>query len=98
MSISALLPLAACLVGALTCSCAATPGPDSRSAADTPTSDVDQTDDGVTYNPYHAIVRSKILNAFRGLTNHDARAALDVMADDVTYTFEGDHSLGGTRV
>jgi ketosteroid isomerase-like protein len=51
-----------------------------------------------TFNPYHAVVRSKILNAFRGLTNHDAAPALAIMAEDVQYTFEGEHALGGTRV
>jgi ketosteroid isomerase-like protein len=98
MSTSTLLVLGACLLGGLTISCSVGSGSRSKSAADPPAADVDRTADGVTLNPYHAVVRSKILNAFRGLTNHDARLALDVMADDVTYTFEGDHALGGTRV
>jgi hypothetical protein len=50
------------------------------------------------FNPYHAVVRSKILNAFRGLTIHDAAPALSIMAEGVEYTFEGSHALGGTRV
>ena len=59
---------------------------------------VDQTRDGITFNPYHAVVRGKVLAAFRGLTGHDAAPALALMAEDVTYRFEGDHALGGTRV
>ena len=64
----------------------------------TPSFKVDQTSDGLTWNPYHAVVRAKVLAAFRGLTDHDVRPALGVMAEDVTYTFDGDHALGGTRV
>ena len=59
---------------------------------------VDATNDGVTLNPYHAVVRGKVLRAFRGLTGHDSAPALSLMADDVHYTFEGEHALGGTRV
>lgn len=59
---------------------------------------VDATNDGVTLNPYHAVVRGKVLRAFRGLTGHDSAPALALMADDVHYTFEGEHALGGTRV
>jgi ketosteroid isomerase-like protein len=51
-----------------------------------------------TWNPYHAVVRSKILNAFDGLTHHDAAPALHLMASDVRYRFDGEHALGGTRV
>ena len=64
----------------------------------TPAADTDATHDGVTLNPYHAVVRGKVLRAFRGLTAHDAEPALALMAEDVTYTFEGEHALGGTRV
>lgn len=63
-----------------------------------PTSNVDATHDGLTLNPYHAVVRGKVLDAFRGLTAHDPEPALALMADDVRYTFEGEHALGGTRV
>ena len=60
---------------------------------------VDATHDGVTLNPYHAIVRGKVLRAFRGLTAHDPAPALATMANDVHYTFEGEgHALAGTRV
>lgn len=62
------------------------------------TRDVDATQDGLTLNPYHAVVRGKVLDAFRGLTAHDPEPALALMADDVRYTFEGEHALGGTRV
>lgn len=58
---------------------------------------VDQTKDGVTLNPYHAVVRRKVLTSFSGLTAHDPAPALALMADDVRYTFEGEHALGGTR-
>jgi ketosteroid isomerase-like protein len=84
------------LVG-LTGACA-TSGRSRTMNADSPAAGVDQTADGTTFNPYHAVVRSKILKAFRGLTNHDAAPALAIMAEDVEYTFEGDHALGGTRV
>lgn len=63
-----------------------------------PPLDVDQTHDGVTLNPYHAVVRRKVLRAFRGLSRHDPGPSLSLMADDVHYTFEGAHALGGTRV
>lgn len=59
---------------------------------------VDRTEDGLTLNPYHAVVRGKVLAAFRGLTGHDSAPALALMAEDVHYTFEGAHALGGTRV
>ncbi len=58
---------------------------------------VDQTAEG-SLNPYHAIVRGKVLAAFEGLSLHDAGPALSLMAEDVCYTFEGAHALGGTRV
>lgn len=75
------------------CSGADAPAPRS------PSEEVDRTDDGPTLNPYHAVVRGKVLGAFRGLSAHDAGPALDLMADDVTYTFEGEgHALSGTRV
>lgn len=63
-----------------------------------PPLDVDQTHDGAHVNPYHAVVRRKVLRAFRGLSAHDPAPALALMADDVHYTFEGAHALGGTRV
>jgi ketosteroid isomerase-like protein len=58
---------------------------------------VDQTEEG-TLNPYHAVVRGKVLTAFEGLSQHDAAPALSLMAEDVEYRFEGAHALGGTRV
>jgi ketosteroid isomerase-like protein len=67
-------------------------------AVDVSALEVDQTADGLAVNPYHAVVRSKILAAFRGLSVHDPRPALAAMAEDVQYTFEGEHALGGTRV
>jgi SnoaL-like domain len=73
--------------------CAANPG-----GSSTPPVAVDQTHDGVHLNPYHAVVRRKVLRAFRGLTAHDPGPALSLMASDVRYTFEGEHALGGTRV
>jgi ketosteroid isomerase-like protein len=93
-----ILLLLACLLGGSTLACSMATGSDAKAPAPTPYSGVDETADGVTWNPYHAVVRSKILNAFRGLSNHDPAPALDVMADDVNYTFDGEHALGGTRV
>jgi len=94
------LGVTVCLFCALVVACA--PSPATHGSLRDPIVpsplDVDQTSDGVTWNPYHAIVRAKVLAAFRGLTNHDVRPALSVMADNVTYTFDGDHALGGTRV
>lgn len=49
-------------------------------------------------NPYHAVVRRKVMRAFQGLTDHDAAPALSLMASDVRYSFAGTHALGGTRV
>jgi ketosteroid isomerase-like protein len=60
--------------------------------------DVDATEDGLQLNPYHAIVRRKVIASFRRLNERDPSAALALMADDVRYTFSGDHALGGTRV
>jgi hypothetical protein len=77
--------------------CASTPRSQPMTAAP-PAAEVDATDDGVTLNPYHAVVRGKVLRAFRGLTAHDPEPALALMAEDVHYTFEGEHALGGTRV
>jgi hypothetical protein len=39
-----------------------------------------------------------VLSAFKGLTAHDPEPALALMAEDVHYTFEGEHALGGQRV
>ena len=77
----------------LSAGCAAT-----TPASAVPPIDVDQTRDGVHMNPYHAVVRKKVLRAFRGLSAHDPKPALALMAKDVHYTFEGEHALGGTRV
>jgi ketosteroid isomerase-like protein len=85
-------------LAAVASGCAATsPGRGASVVSEGSVPAVDQTSD-VTCNPYHAVVRSKILAAFRGLTRHDPVPALAVMAEDVTYTFDGDHALGGTRV
>lgn len=59
---------------------------------------VDATQDGFSLNPYRFIVRQKVLRSFAHLSIGDASQALALMARDVTYTFEGDHALGGTRV
>src|SRR5947199_5879690 len=61
-------------------------------------SDADATHDGLQLNPYHAVVRRKVIHSFRRLNERDPSAALALMADDVRYTFSGDHALGGTRV
>lgn len=58
---------------------------------------VDATRDGFSLDPFRAVVRRKVLRSFERLSQGDASAALAVMADDVTYTFEGEHALGGTR-
>lgn len=60
--------------------------------------DADATHDGLQLNPYHAIVRRKIIGSFRRLNERDPSAALALMASDVRYTFSGEHALGGTRV
>jgi ketosteroid isomerase-like protein len=59
---------------------------------------VDATDDGFSVNPWRAVVRGKVIDGFRRLSEGDPSAVLAVMADDVEYTFEGRHALGGTRV
>ena len=61
-------------------------------------SSVDATRDGFSFNPYHYIVRQKVLRSFAHLSVGDASEALALMARDVTYTFEGEHALGGTRI
>ena len=57
----------------------------------------DATDDGFSVDVYRNIVRSRVLNAFDALNRQDAQPALQLMSDDVRYTFEGQHALGGTR-
>jgi ketosteroid isomerase-like protein len=59
---------------------------------------VDATEDGFELNPYHAVVRRKVITSFRRLNERDPSAALALMASDVRYTFSGQHALGGTRV
>ena len=51
-----------------------------------------------SWNPFHAIVRRKVLAGFEALNRRDSSVALGVMAPDVRYTFEGANALGGTRV
>jgi ketosteroid isomerase-like protein len=53
--------------------------------------------EGATLNPYHCVVRGKVLNSFERLSAGDPSAALALMNERVEYTFEGEHSLGGTR-
>lgn len=59
---------------------------------------VDQTRDAVSLDPFRAVVRGKVLHSFERLSAGDPSAALALMRDDVQYTFEGRHALGGTRV
>ena len=58
----------------------------------------DSTADGLSLNVYRNTVRSKVIHAFERLSERDASAALDLMADDVHYWFSGHHALGGERV
>lgn len=46
---------------------------------------------------YHAIVRRQVAATWRALNRHDYRPMLDALAPEFTYTFVGDHALGGTR-
>lgn len=59
---------------------------------------VDQTHDAASLDPFRAVVRAKVLHSFARLSEGDPSAALALMRDDVEYTFEGAHALGGTRV
>jgi ketosteroid isomerase-like protein len=59
---------------------------------------VDATHDGFSLDPYRAVVRARVVEGFRRLSEGDASYVLGLMADDVEYTFEGRHALGGTRV
>jgi ketosteroid isomerase-like protein len=59
---------------------------------------VDATADGFSLDPFRAIVRSKVIEGFSRLSEGDPSYVLGLMADDVEYTFEGRHALGGTRV
>jgi ketosteroid isomerase-like protein len=63
-----------------------------------PPTPLDATHDGVSLDPFRLVVRHRILRTFERLSAGDPAYALDQMADDVEYTFEGDHALGGTRV
>lgn len=64
----------------------------------TVTAAVDSTRDGFSLNVYRNIVRGKVIDSFARLNEGDATRALGLMSDDVHYTFEGAHALGGTRV
>ncbi len=59
---------------------------------------VNQTHDLRSLDPFRAIVQGKVLHSFERLSEGDPSAALALMHRDVTYTFEGRHALGGTRV
>lgn len=63
-----------------------------------PNTEIDHTDDGFSLNPFRAVVRGKVLHSFERLSQGDPSAALALMDDEVEYTFEGEHALGGTRV
>jgi ketosteroid isomerase-like protein len=91
--LGAAVPAVALAVGTPACGHPAQPGPSTA-----PGVAVDQVRGPVRLNPYHAVVRRKVVRAFEGLSAHDPGPALALMADDVRYTFEGEHALGGTRV
>ena len=59
---------------------------------------VDETHDGFSLNVYRNVVRGKVIDSFGYLNERDASRALGLMDANVEYTFEGEHSLGGTRV
>jgi ketosteroid isomerase-like protein len=59
---------------------------------------VDDTRDGFAIDPWRAIVRAKVIEGFARLSVGDPSYVLGLMSDDVEYTFEGRHALGGTRV
>ena len=59
---------------------------------------VDATQDPASLNIFRNIVRSRVLESFEALSRRDPSVALSLMAEDVRYTFEGEHALGGTRV
>jgi ketosteroid isomerase-like protein len=59
---------------------------------------VDATTDGFALDPWRAIVRAKVIEGFARLSVGDPSYVLGLMADEVEYTFEGRHALGGTRV
>jgi ketosteroid isomerase-like protein len=59
---------------------------------------IDSTTDGFSLDPWRAIVRAKVIEGFARLSAGDPTYVLGLMADDVEYTFEGRHALGGTRV
>lgn len=70
-------------------------GPWPAAVASTP---VDTTGDGLSVDIFRNVVRGKVIAAFEALNRRDAKPVLALMADDVRYSFEGDHALGGTRV
>ncbi|MBS2017401.1 MAG: nuclear transport factor 2 family protein [Deltaproteobacteria bacterium] len=49
-------------------------------------------------DPFRLVVRARVRRSFARLSEGDPSAALALMRDDVRYTFEGAHALGGTRV
>jgi ketosteroid isomerase-like protein len=46
---------------------------------------------------YRAFVRHKVLQGFAHMSRQDPGVVLSLMREDVRYTFEGEHALGGTR-
>ena len=49
------------------------------------------------WNPYKIILRKKIINGFAEFSKGNYKPLLDLYADDVHQTFEGNHALGGER-
>lgn len=53
--------------------------------------------DAFSIDPFRLVVRARVRRSFARLSEGDPSAALALMSENVRYTFEGDHALGGTR-
>lgn len=49
-------------------------------------------------NPYRWILKTRIIKGFDELNKQNYHYLTNLFADNVTYEFEGEHSLGGTRI
>lgn len=52
----------------------------------------------LSINPYRWILKSRIVKGFEELNKQNYKYLTGLFNDNVVYTFEGDHALGGTRI
>jgi len=53
--------------------------------------------DEVLINPYKIVLKRKILNGFHQLSRGNYKSLTKLFSDNIPYSFEGNHALGGER-